>query len=71
MFNQTNNQENHSANCLQFYKLGGLPLVVQWLRIHLPMQATWVRSLVRELDPTLMPQLSSPQAATKEPISLN
>ena len=26
-------------------------LVVQWLRIHLPMQGTWVRALVRE-DPT-------------------
>ena len=26
-------------------------LVAQWLRIHLPMQATWVRSLVQE-DPT-------------------
>ena len=26
-------------------------LVVQWLRIHLPMQETWVRALVRE-DPT-------------------
>ena len=26
-------------------------LVVQWLRIHLPMQGTWVQALVRE-DPT-------------------
>ena len=26
-------------------------LVAQWLRIHLPMQGTWVQSLVRE-DPT-------------------
>ena len=25
--------------------------VVQWLRIHLPMQGTWVQSLVQE-DPT-------------------
>ena len=24
-------------------------LVVQWLKIHLPMQGTWVLSLVREL----------------------
>ena len=23
-------------------------LVVQWLRIHLPMQGTWVQSLVQE-----------------------
>ena len=29
----------------------GASLVVQWLRIRLPMQKTWVRSLVRE-DPT-------------------
>ena len=29
----------------------GASLVVQWLRIHLPMQGTWVRALVRE-DPT-------------------
>ena len=26
-------------------------LVVQWLRVHLPMQGTWVHALVRE-DPT-------------------
>ena len=29
----------------------GASLVAQWLRIHLPMQGTWVRALVRE-DPT-------------------
>ena len=29
----------------------GTSLVMQWLRIHLPMQGTWVRSLVWE-DPT-------------------
>ena len=29
----------------------GTSLVAQWLRIHLPMKGTWVRSLVRE-DPT-------------------
>ena len=26
----------------------GSSLVVQWLRIHLPMKGTWVQSLVRE-----------------------
>ena len=31
-------------------KVGGASLVAQWLRIHLPMQETWVRALVRE-DP--------------------
>ena len=29
----------------------GASLVAQWLRIHLPMQETWVRALVQE-DPT-------------------
>ena len=29
----------------------GTSLVAQWLIIHLPMQGTWVRSLVQE-DPT-------------------
>ena len=28
--------------------LFGTSLVVQWLRIHLPVQGTWVRSLVQE-----------------------
>ena len=27
---------------------GGTSLVVQWLRIHLPMQGTWVQSVVGE-----------------------
>ena len=31
--------------------LGGTSVVAQWLRIHLPMQGTRVRALVRE-DPT-------------------
>ena len=26
--------------------------MVQWLRLHASVQAAWVRSLVRELDPT-------------------
>ena len=29
----------------------GTPLVIQWLRLHTPMQGAWVQSLVRELDP--------------------
>ena len=40
-------------------------LVVQWLRICLPMQGTRVRALVWE-DPTAAEQLS-PCAATTEP----
>ena len=35
-----------------YYKpITGASLVAQWLRIHLPVQGTWVRALVRE-DPT-------------------
>ena len=52
--------------------MGGASLVVQWLRICLPMQGARVRSLVGELDPTCMPklrvrmlQLRIPHAATK------
>ena len=44
-------------------------LVVQWLRIHLPMQGTQVRSLVSKLgsnilqgDQAHVPQLLSPRA---------
>ena len=43
----------------------GTSLVVQWLRIRLPMQGTWVRSLVREI-PHAVEQLS-PCATTTEP----
>ena len=38
-------------NCLVEEKARRTLLVVQWLRIHLPMQETWVRPLVGE-DPT-------------------
>ena len=37
----------------------------------LPMQRAQVRSLVRELDPTCLPQLRSPRASTKEPACCN
>ena len=30
----------------------GVSLVVQWLRLLFPLNGTWVRYLVRELDPT-------------------
>ena len=33
------------------YPMVGTSLVVQWLRIRLPVQGTWVQALVRE-DPT-------------------
>ena len=51
----------------------GTFLVVQWLRIHLPIQATRVRSLVRELRSHMQRsneactlQLLSPRATTRE-----
>ena len=45
-----------------------LPLVVQWLRICLPMQGTWVRSQSQE-DPTGL-EAPMPCAATTEPNSV-
>ena len=48
------------------------------VKTALPLQGPQVRSLVRELDPTYMPQirvrmpqLRSPRTATKEPASYN
>ena len=41
---------------------GGIPLVVQWVRIHLPVQAPWAWK-----DSTLAEQLS-PGATTAEPV---
>ena len=33
-------------------KKPGTSLAVQWLRLHAPNAGTWVRSLVRQIDPT-------------------
>ena len=51
----------------------GPSLLVQWWRIRLPVQATWVQSLVSELRShkpwsnwALVPQLPSPEAAPGE-----
>ena len=46
-------------------------LVVQWLSIHLPMQKTWVQSLIQEgptccTQPTYAPQLLSPCSGAQE-----
>ena len=52
----------------------GASLVVQWLRISLPMQGTWVRALVWE-DPTCRgatkPVRHNYRACTLEPVSHN
>ena len=52
----------------------GTSLVVQWLRIHFPMQGTQVRSLVRELrsympwgSKACKPQRLSPLPSSREP----
>ena len=34
--------------------LGDTSLVVQWLRLYVPMQGTWVRSLAGELRPHML-----------------
>ena len=44
-------QQKNPVTCNPNYIKCGTSLVVQWLRICLPMQMTWVRALVRE-DPT-------------------
>ena len=36
----------------------GTSLVVQWLRIHLPTQGTWIQSLLGELNPSCLGQVS-------------
>ena len=38
-------------NLVTFKTIMGASLVVQWLRIHLPMQGTQVQSLVQEDSP--------------------
>ena len=45
----------------------GTFLVVQWLRIHLAMQGTWVRSLVGELKSDVTSGQLSRSSATTEP----
>ena len=47
----TVNGINYLLKCLAIRSHEGASLVVQWLRIRLPMQGTRVRALVRE-DPT-------------------
>ena len=55
-------------------ELLGTSLVAQWLRIRLPMQGTWVQSLVQE-DPTCCgatkPVRHNYRACTLEPTSHN
>ena len=43
--------------------LKGTSLVGQWLRLHLPMQRVWVRSLVREIR---FPHASQPKKETNK-----
>ena len=62
-----------SSVLLRVYK-EGLFLVVQWLRICLAMQRTWVQSFVRELrshmpwnNQTCVLQLKGPRTTTESP----
>ena len=47
----------------------GTSLVVQCLRIHLPMQETWVRSLVRELKIPRATEWLNPDATAREALT--
>ena len=54
---------------MEIFKMLETSLVIQWLRIRLPMQAAWVQSLVGELvmHPHASGQLErSPHATTRE-----
>ena len=48
-------------------RVKGTSLVIQWLRIHLPMQGTWVQSLVGELKPPHATGQLSLHATVKSP----
>ena len=50
-FSETTIAGENDKKTQPFKVSGGTSLVAQWLRIHLPMQRTRVRALVRE-DPT-------------------
>ena len=64
----------HYRDCCLQKATGGTSLVVQWLRIRLPMQGARVRALVRE-DPTCCTATKSVchnyWACTLEPVSHN
>ena len=64
----------NNLSCLFKMHTPGTSLVAQWLRIHLPMQGTRVRALVRE-DPTCRgatkPMRRNYWACTLEPASHN
>ena len=57
-------QFKHGMNYDLFKSTFRASLVVQWLRIRLPMQGTWVQALVQE-DPTCREQLSLCATATE------
>ena len=46
---------------------GWASVVVQWIEIHLPMQKTWVLSLIQE-DPTCLRATKATCAAATEPV---
>ena len=45
-------RECEAQNLILKSWISGTSLVIQWLRLVLPMQGIWVRSLVRDLGPT-------------------
>ena len=72
--NQTLQERTERRQQSNIWRDNGTSLVTQWLRIHLPMQGTWVRALVPE-DPTLQgaakPVHHNYWACALEPVSHN
>ena len=59
---------------IQIYSIPKTSLVVQWLRIHLPMQGTWILSMVQEDLPRYKATKTASHnisACTLEPVLCN
>ena len=50
---------------------GKTSLVVQWLRIHLALQRTWIQPLVRELRSHMLRSNQALNAATRASVCCN
>ena len=61
---------HHTSVKLLKYIFSGTSLVVQWLRIHLPKEGTWVVSLVWELKTPRASEQLSPHGTSTEACAL-
>ena len=59
---------HHTSTKLLKYTFSGTSLVVQWLRIHLPKEVTWVLSLVWELKILHASEQLSPCVQVLKPV---